>query len=76
VNVRNAPSFDAGKLGDLAAGETAKPLARTQAMDWILIEDANVPGGMAWVYETLIEINVSINQLPVVVPAPSPTPAG
>ena len=76
VNLRNAPSFDAGKLGDLAVGETAKPLARTQAMDWILIEDANVPGGMAWVYANLIEINVSINLLPVVVPAPSRTPAG
>jgi hypothetical protein len=31
---------------------------------------------MAWFYAKLIEINVSINQLPVVVPAPSPTPAG
>ncbi|MBE3142578.1 MAG: hypothetical protein IMZ61_01445 [Planctomycetes bacterium] len=76
MNLRNAHSFDAGKLGDLAVGETANPLARTQAMDWILIEDANVPDGMEWVYATLIEINVSINQLPVVVPAPSPTPAG
>jgi hypothetical protein len=76
VNLRNAPSFDAGKLGDLAIGETAKALARNQAMDWILIEDAQVPGGMAWVYAKLVELNISINQLPVVVPAPSPTPAG
>lgn len=48
----------------------------TVVMDWISIEDANVPGGMAWVYAKLIEMNVSINHLPVVVPAPSPTSAG
>jgi hypothetical protein len=76
VNLRNAPSFDAGKLGDLAVGETAKALAHNQTMDWILIEDANVPGGMAWVYAKLVELNIAITQLPVVVPAPSPTPAG
>ena len=76
VNLRNAPSFDAGKLGDLAVGETAKALARNQAMDWILIEDANIPGGMAWVYAKLVEINIPINLLPLVVPAPTPNPAG
>jgi hypothetical protein len=76
VNLRNAPSFDAAKLGDLAVGETAKALARNQAMDWILIEDAKVSGGMAWVYAQLVNLNIPITQLPVVVPAPAPTPAG
>jgi hypothetical protein len=73
ANLRDAPSFDAGKIGELPVGSSARALARTEASDWLLVQFADTPQGLAWVYASLVMLDKPLNTLPVAVPGPTPT---
>lgn len=75
ANLRDAPSFEALKVGELAIGDSARALARTPAGDWILIQFPGVPNNLAWVYSNLVQLDAPFSDLPVVAPAPTATPS-
>ncbi len=75
ANLRDAPSFEAAKVGELAVGDSARALARTPAGDWLLVQFAGVPNNLAWVYANLVQLSGNFSDLPVVAPAPTATPS-
>lgn len=71
INVRAGPNTDYPIVGVLIAGQRVPALGRTVGGDWIQIVYPGVPGGKAWVYAPLVNVEGS---LPLVEPPPTPTP--
>jgi len=71
INVRAGPNTDFPVVGVLIAGQKVPALGRSVGGDWVQIAYPGVPGGVAWVYSPLVEIQGS---LPIVEPPPTPTP--
>jgi len=74
ANLRDRPSVEGNKIGELAVGERAKVLARTPIGDWLLIQFKGGPNNMAWVFTNVVTLNVDIFRVPVIAPAPTATP--
>ena len=72
INVRAGPSRDYEKVGVLVIGQQAPALGRTPGGDWILLTYPGAPGGVAWVYQPLVD--VFGGELPIVEPPPTVTP--
>ena len=73
VNVRSGPSTVLyGIIGYMQPGETAKALGVSPGKDWVEIVFPSGPGGVGWIYTSLISI--SPGNLLVVEPPPTPTP--
>lgn len=73
INIRNGPGtvlYDI--IGNMQPGETARALGVSPGRDWVQIEYPAGPGGVAWVYTTLISI--SPGNLQVIEPPPTVTP--
>jgi uncharacterized protein YraI len=73
VNIRSGPStvlYDI--IGYMQPGETAKALGVSPGRDWVQIVFPSGPGGVGWIYTSLISI--SPGNLQVVEPPPTPTP--
>ena len=73
INVRNGPStvlYDI--IGNMQPGETARALGVSPGRDWVQIEYPAGPGGVAWVYTSLVSL--SPGNLQVVEPPPTVTP--
>jgi uncharacterized protein YraI len=73
INVRSGPStvlYDI--IGNMQPGETAKALGVSPGRDWVEIEFPAGPGGIGWVYTSLI--SVSSGNLQIIEPPPTPTP--
>jgi uncharacterized protein YraI len=73
INVRNGPStvlYDI--IGNMQPGETARALGVSPGRDWVQIEYPAGPGGVAWVYTSLISL--SSGNLQIVEPPPTATP--
>ena len=73
INVRNGPStvlYDI--IGNMQPGETARALGVSPGRDWIQIEYPAGPGGVAWVYTSLVSL--SSGNLQIVEPPPTVTP--
>lgn len=68
VNLRNAPDLNAPEVGILAVQTTTIALGKTEDNVWILVEIPDQPGQIAWLYSTLVELSVPIDQLTVVTP--------
>ncbi|MHB8778064.1 MAG: SH3 domain-containing protein [Anaerolineales bacterium] len=68
VNLRNAPDLNAPEVGILAVQITTMALGKTADNLWILVEIPEQPGQTAWVYSTLVQLSVPIDQLTVVTP--------
>jgi hypothetical protein len=68
VNLRTAPDFTAPQSGVLAVQETTFALGRTEDGLWILVEMPNQQGQTAWVYSSLVQLSIPIEQLAVVNP--------
>ncbi len=72
VNVRAGPSTVAYDIiGVLVEGSRVPALGRSPGGDWVEIAYPGVPGGVAWVWTDLIDVNGS---LPVIEPPPTSTP--
>jgi hypothetical protein len=74
ANLRDRPSVEGAKIGELPVGERAKVLARTPIGDWLLVEFNGVPNNLAWVFTNVVTLNVDIFRVPVIAPAPTATP--
>lgn len=72
INVRSGPGTIYPKVGVLLAGQQVPAKGRSVSGVWILVDYPGAEGGMAWVYEPLVD--VSGGALPVVEPPPTPTP--
>jgi uncharacterized protein YraI len=72
INVRNGPGTEYDKVGILLVGQTAAAKGRSVGGSWILIDYPGVPGGVAWVYASLVDL--SQGSLPVIEPPATPTP--
>jgi uncharacterized protein YraI len=73
VNIRSGPStvlYDI--IGYMQPGETAQALGVSPGRDWVQIVFPSGPGGVGWIYTSLISI--SPGNLQVVEPPPTPTP--
>jgi len=73
INVRNGPStvlYDI--IGYMQPGETARALGVSPGRDWVQIEYPAGPGGVAWVYTSLVSL--SSGNLQIVEPPPTVTP--
>ena len=68
VNLRNAPDLNAPEVGILAVQTTTIALGKTEDNLWILVEVPEQPGQSAWLYATLVQLSVPIDQLTVVSP--------
>lgn len=68
INLRSTPDFNAPQAGVLSVQESANILGRTSDNQWLLIEIPNQPGQTAWVYASLVQLSVSVEQLPIVEP--------
>jgi hypothetical protein len=73
ANLRDMPSTDGKKIGELQVGERARVLARTPIGDWVLVEFKGVPNNLAWVFANVVSMNVDISRVPVIAPAPTST---
>ncbi len=58
-------------IGVLVEGSQVPALGRSPGGDWVEIAYPGVPGGVAWVWTDLIDVNGS---LPVIEPPPTSTP--
>jgi uncharacterized protein YraI len=72
INVRNGPGTEYDKVGVLLVGQTAVAKGRSVGGSWILIDYPGTPGGVAWVYASLVDI--APGELPIIEPPPTPTP--
>jgi hypothetical protein len=73
INVRSGPGTEYERVGVLLASQSAPAKGRSEGGKWIMIEYPGVPSGTGWVYSSYV--NVAIDQLSVVEPPPTPTPA-
>ena len=68
LNLRVAPDFNSAPLHVLAVGQSANAVGRTADSQWILIQVPDQPGETAWVYASVVQLNVPIETLPVSAP--------
>jgi uncharacterized protein YraI len=72
INIRSGPdNFVYPIIGVLVAGQRVEALGRTPGGSWVQITYPGVPGGTAWVYAYLVELQGNV---PIVDPPPTPTP--
>jgi hypothetical protein len=74
ANVRAGPSeYDyPDAIGWLVPGETAPALGKSPGQEWIQIIYLGAPGGVGWVYASLVSLSPGF--LPIVEPPPTTTP--
>jgi hypothetical protein len=73
ANVRAGPqTYDYAEIGFLVPGETAPAIGKSPAGEWIQIIYLGAPGGVGWVYASLVSL--SPGYLPIVEPPPTATP--
>ncbi|MGZ6347158.1 MAG: SH3 domain-containing protein, partial [Anaerolineales bacterium] len=73
ANVRAGPSsYDYPLIGALVPSETAPAIGRSPGQEWIQIIYLGAPGGVGWVYSSLVSLSPGF--LPIVEPPPTATP--
>ncbi len=68
IFLRSAPDFNASQAGVLAVQQSAPAVGRTADNSWILIAVPDQTGRTAWVYASLVQLSVPIEQIPIVEP--------
>lgn len=58
-------------IGVLVIGQRVPAIGRTTVGEWIQIAYPGVPGGVAWIYKDLVELQGNV---PIVEPPPTQTP--
>lgn len=73
VNVRSGPSTDYPPVGNLVAGQSCPINGRNAEATWWRLSCTS--GLSGWVFGQLLAITGGLDQVPVIQPAPPPTPA-
>ena len=68
VNLRSAPDISAPESGILDALASTTAIGKSADDLWIQVEVPGQPGQTAWVFASLVQLSVPIDQLPVVTP--------
>lgn len=65
INLRSSPALNAPEAGLLDVKISAVAIGRSADSQWIKVEIPNQPGQTAWVFASLAQLSVPIDQLPV-----------
>jgi hypothetical protein len=65
VNLRTAPGLDAAEAGILTAATSTAAIGKSADAQWIKVEIPGQPGQTAWVFASLVQLSIPIEQLPV-----------
>ncbi len=65
INLRTSPALDAPEAGQLSAQSTTAAIGKSADAQWIKVELPGQPGQTAWVFASLVQLSVPIEQLPV-----------
>lgn len=65
INLRSLPALDAPEAGQLGIQATTVAIGKSADGQWIKVEIPGQPGQSAWVFATLVQLSVPIEQLPV-----------
>jgi len=74
INLHDAPNVTARLVGFLNPQENAQAIGRTNTGDWILIAYSKAEGGTGWVFSKLVQIENSIELLPITDQTATPQP--
>jgi ABC-type branched-subunit amino acid transport system substrate-binding protein len=72
LNVRTGPSTSFDILGQLNAGDLIFPVGANQDFSWLVV---SFRGTQGWVFAGLVDLGGNLNELPIIVPPPTPTVA-
>jgi uncharacterized protein YraI len=76
VNVRANTFVESDKVGELSSGMTYDVIGRSELYPWLLLADTSTGDTVGWVYETLVQVNGNLNNVPfsdTIVGVPTPT---
>lgn len=65
INLRAAPGLTAPEAGILAAAVSTAAIGKSADAHWIKVEVPGQPGQTAWVFASLVQLSIPIEQLPV-----------
>ncbi len=65
INLRSAPGLTAPEAGLLDVQVSTAAIGKSADGQWIKVEIPSQPGQTAWVFATLVQLSVPIDQLPV-----------
>ena len=65
INLRSAPGLNAPEAGLLDVQVSTAAIGKSADAQWIKVEIPSQPGQTAWVFATLVQLSVPIDQLPV-----------
>ena len=64
INLRSSPALDAPEAGQLGIQATTLAIGKSADGQWIKVEIPGQPGQYAWVFSSLVQLSVPIEQLP------------
>jgi hypothetical protein len=65
INLRSSPRLDAPEAGQLGVQASTAAVGKSADGQWIKVEIPGQPGQLAWVFASLVQLSVPIEQLPV-----------
>lgn len=65
INLRSLPALNAPEAGLLDVNASTAAIGKSVDAQWIKVEIPNQPGQTAWVFASLVQLSVPIDQLPV-----------
>lgn len=74
ANLRSGPGPLYERVGVMLYGQKLPARGRSPKGEWVQVVYPSAPGGLAWVYSYLVEIQPASASLPIVEPPPTPTP--
>jgi hypothetical protein len=66
INLRTSPALDAPEAGQLAIQSSTAAVGKSADAQWIKVEIPGQPQQTAWVFASLVQLSIPIEQLPVV----------
>jgi hypothetical protein len=66
VNLRSSPGLNAPEAGMLNVQTSTAAIGKSADAQWIKVEVPGQPGQTAWVFATLVQLSIPIEQLPVI----------
>jgi hypothetical protein len=74
ANVRLGPSMDDEFPVVVPEGEQVEIVGRTEDGEWFLVLESEMPDEIGWVYASLVELEIPVEQIPVVMEVQTVTP--
>ncbi len=78
VNVRANTFVESDKVGELSGNTTYAVIGRSELYPWLLLADTDTGQPVGWVFETLVQVNGNLNNVPfsdIIIGVPTATSA-